>query len=587
MFVSRLVGGVFQTAEEVDAGFAGPSSQPVIAAGSNGLLLVAFINGGGLYVVDRLGVNGGYQSPQLIAGGASNPSLQMSSFGKAYLAFAAAGDGGSDIRVAYYYSGQWALASAPLNAVPGDDAGTGTGRPVVATAGDGIGTVVWGEQGHIYSRKVWYTSPSIVYEQADLPYLSGWTELSSSEPYAAVGGNSSYVDVVFVEKLGAGGSQQSRVLFNQLRGSQYQGVIGNDGLTTPGTDQGADPRVAMAEYGNGLATASQVNSGQVWSSVLTQNGFWYAMYRVDSLPNASAPYPVPSAVGTNTLVVAWQHNPGELLAPDIRARYFTVANGYGPEQVLSDPGYAANASAGLAAGGDINGDVGVAWVQGSGALSAIEVAQLYQPPAAPQPLNSVSYTKNNRPALYWAPPTNSWGPFTYTIYVGGSAVGTTTATSLKAPYALAQGGHNWNVVARNPAGQQSPVASSRIVVDRQPPSVRVSVTGAPGRRVALNIRYTDRPVGHASGVASIVIVWGDGRRSSIAVGQRKAVHVYRRSKTFVIKLMVTDRAGNRTTVVKRVGIGGGVSAPRKGLNVPVQSPAARATRRLGPAAPVG
>ncbi len=423
VFVSRLVGGVFQVPEEVDGGFAGPSSQPVIAAGNGGALLVAFVNSGALYVVDRLSATSGYQAPQLIAGGgASNPSIQMSNFGKAYLAFAA----GANVRVAYYYNGQWQLVSAPLNATPSDGAGSGDGGPVVATAGDGIATVVWGEQGHIFSRRVWYTSPSVVFEQADVPYLAGWTELSSSQPYAAAGGNSSYVDVVFVETLGAGASQQSRVLFNQLRGSQYQGVVGNDGLGTPGTDSGADPRVAMAEYGNGLATAYQVNSGQVWSSVLTQNGFWYGMYRVDSLPNVSPPYPVPSAVGTNSLVVAWQHDPGMLLAPDIRARYFTVANGYGPEVQVSSSGQAANAAQGLATAGDVNGDVAVAWAQGSGTATAIEVAQLYQPSAAPLPRNPVSYTKNNRPTLSWTPPTNSWGPFTYTLFVGSTAVGTTT-----------------------------------------------------------------------------------------------------------------------------------------------------------------
>jgi len=149
---------------QVDAGFAGPSSQPVIAAGNGGTLLVAFVNSGGLYVVDRLNATSGYQGPQLIAGGAAtSPSIQMSNFGKAYLAFAA----GGNIRAAYYSGGQWQLISAPLNGIPNDDAGSGTGRRVVATAGDGIATVVWGEQGHVFARRVWYTSPSVVFAQDD------------------------------------------------------------------------------------------------------------------------------------------------------------------------------------------------------------------------------------------------------------------------------------------------------------------------------------------------------------------------------------------------------------------------------------
>ncbi len=581
VFVSRLVGGVFQAPEEIDAGFAGPSSQPVIAAGSGGMLVVAFINSGGLYVVDRANTFSGYSPPLFLADGASNPAVQMSAFGKAYLAFAQVAGVGSNVRAAYYYNGQWALVSAPLNAVPSDNAGTGTGRPEVATAGDGIATVVWGEESHVFTRRVWYTSPSIVSEQADPSSVSGWSEVSASQPYAAAGGTSSYVDVVFDEQLASGASQQSRVLLNRLRGSSFDGVVGADGLGTPGGDQATDPRVAMAEYGNGVTTSYLESSDQVYSSVLGANGYWDGVARVDSLPNASPPYPVPAVVGVNTLVVGWQHDSG-LLAPDIRARYFTVATGYGPELSLSAPGQAANAAEGLADGGDVNGDVGVAWLQGSGAGSEIEVAQLYQAPEAPQPLHPVSYTRNNRPTLSWSVPTNSWGPFIYTVIVSGVPVGTTTSTSLRVPSALSQGPHNWSVVARNPAGQQSSPGAARIWIDSQRPSVHVRLTGGgkPRAPLTVDVRYIDRPVGRASGVTSIIIRWGDGSNSTIAVGGHTAVHVYRRAGTYVLKVIVTDRAGNRTTIVRRVKIGTGISV-RKGPNVRARSRPPPATRRRG------
>ena len=49
----------------------------------------------------------------------------MTNFGKAYLAFTAAGAGGGhDVRTAYYVGGHWALESAPLNTTPDDDSGT-------------------------------------------------------------------------------------------------------------------------------------------------------------------------------------------------------------------------------------------------------------------------------------------------------------------------------------------------------------------------------------------------------------------------------------------------------------------------------
>ena len=98
----------------------------------------------------------------------------MSTFGKAYLAFTAVGDGGHDVRTAYYFQGQWALGTGPLDANPAAaDAGLGSGRPDVATAGDGTAIVVWGESGHVYARRVLGTSPSIVFEQADPPSIGG------------------------------------------------------------------------------------------------------------------------------------------------------------------------------------------------------------------------------------------------------------------------------------------------------------------------------------------------------------------------------------------------------------------------------
>ena len=169
VFVSRLVDGAFQAPEQVDGGLIGGSSQPVIAAGNGGLLLIAFVNGGQLYVVVRPNASAAYVGPLALANAASNPAIAMTNFGKAYLAFTVASATGHDVRTAYYYNGAWSLAPTALDAFPGDDAGTDTGRPAVAAATDGVGIVAWGEGGHVYTRRVWGASPSVVYEQADVP----------------------------------------------------------------------------------------------------------------------------------------------------------------------------------------------------------------------------------------------------------------------------------------------------------------------------------------------------------------------------------------------------------------------------------
>ena len=150
VFVSSLTNGQFQPPVRVDTGssLAGASSQPVIAAGAGGLLQIAFINGGELYLAQRASSRAAWQAPQAMAAGASNPSIQLNSEdGKAYLAFTAAQDGGDNVLVDYYDDGQWSQATGPVNVIPGDDAGTGSGRPAVAAAGDGIGIVTWGEGG--------------------------------------------------------------------------------------------------------------------------------------------------------------------------------------------------------------------------------------------------------------------------------------------------------------------------------------------------------------------------------------------------------------------------------------------------------
>ncbi len=225
VFVSALAGGRFGAPVQIDAGLPGGSSQPVIAAGNGGLLLIAFVDGGGLYVVQRAGATAPFGAPQPLAVPAADPSLQLSNLGKAYLAFTVPDGAGQDVRSAYWAAGSWSVESAPLNAVSaGDDAGAGDGAPAVATAGDGVAIVAWGEGGHVYTRRVWGSAPSVVDEQADVPSFAGCSELSAGQPAVSSGGDSSYAVVAFQELLQCGALQPTRVLMNRLRGSQYDGA---------------------------------------------------------------------------------------------------------------------------------------------------------------------------------------------------------------------------------------------------------------------------------------------------------------------------------------------------------------------------
>lgn len=563
VFVSRLVGGTFQAPEQVDASLPGPSSQPVIGAGDGGVLLVAFINGGSLYVVGRLGTSMPFGSPSDVFDGASNPALQMTDFGKGYVAFTANDGAGDDVRAAFYDNGAWALEPTPLNAVAADDAGTGSGRPMIAAAGDGVAIVVWGENGHIYSRRVWGTSPSVVYEQADVPSLSGWTEVSAGEPSVASGGDSSYAEVVFHELLSNGSAEQSRVLMNRLHGSVYDGVTQPDGLSTPGASGADQPQVVESDFGHGLVTSARDDSNQLWATILGDNGASESTVRVDSLENSTAPDGTAGMDGFYSGLIAWQHDPGPPGLPEIRVRYFDASTS-GSELVVSSPLLGpTDAAMGLATAGDISGDGAVVWVQGTGSSKVIGAALLYQPPGTVAASKSFQYARTVQPLLAWSPARESWGPVRYAVSVDGTPVADSTATSVSTPSPLTQGAHRWQVTAVNPADLSSTAHAATVFVDTVPPVVQLAFSGRDRAEsvVHIDVSYTDapapEPAADASGIAEVLVRFGDG--TSYRIGHGK-YHVYKRAGRYQVTVIVKDRAGNTTTVVRTLRI---APVPRK------------------------
>lgn len=570
VFLSQLAGS-FQAPRLLDAGLAGPSSQPVIAAGNGGLLVVAFVNNGTLYAVTRPATGSPFSAPRALAGGASNPAIAVTTLGKVYLAFTVSGSGGHDVRCAYYYNGGWGIEAAPLDAAPGDDAGTGAGRPAVAAANDGVGIVVWGEAGHVFSRRVWGTSPSIVYEQADVASLGGWNEVSADQPVIGTGGDSSYAAVAFHEVFASGSRTQSRVLARRLHGSIYEGVAQADGLSTPGPEGADQPQVSVGEYGQGFVTSGRDSSRQVVAMQLGSSDVPGAVGRIDSLQNAGAPDAVPTAAGYHSSLVAWQEDPAAG-SPEIRARYFDKTS-FGPETVLSSPSFGpTNAAGGLLADADIAADVAVAWVQDSGGRPAIVVAQMYQAPGSFGPAARFQYVRSTTPTLSWLPAGERWGPVRYAVKLDGAQIAQTTATSAVVPATLfpaglAQGRHTWSVTATNPAGLSRTMRSAKVFVDTIAPRVRVRLAGKRtlGSAIRLIVRYTDAPSGtprsDTSGIKEVRVKWGDRKSARYGRPAGKS-HVYAKPGTYRITVIVTDRAQNKTQVKTRVRIEKPVKKPK-------------------------
>lgn len=560
VFVSVLAGGVFGPPTEIDGALTASSSEPVIAAGPGGLLAVAFINGGQLFVAQQQPGSTGLSAPLALAGGALNPAISMSNFGKAYVAFTVADGGGYDVRAAYYWRGTWSLESAPLNVTPADDAGTGAGRPAVTTSGDGIAIVAWGEAGGIYTRRVWGTNPSVVDEQAD-GALAGCTEISADEPAVGTGGDSSYAAVAFHEQLFCGGQRVSRVLMNRLRGSAYDGLTEADGGASAG--DGADaPQVAVGEYGDGLVTSQRTASDVIVADALGDNETPGSISQIDGTPNSSAPINVPAFAGLRAVFVAWQQDPGGAGLPEIRLRYSPGGEGLGPEMVVSSPAQGpTDAAAGLAADGDASGQVAAAWVQGATDAPQIVVAQLYQPPGGLSLLTRKQYVRTSTPRLRWTAPRSGWGPFKFSLSLDGNQLTATGATSTQVPSPLPDGPHSYQIVATNPAGQQSQTGLGTVFVDTTPPVAALRLSGKPvvGGVVRARLGYRDlppvgSPAADASGVASVKLSWGRRAVVTIRPGERRAGHVFARPGRYVVTLTVTDRAGNVTRATVRVNV---------------------------------
>ena len=561
VFVSRLLGGAFQTPVQIDAGLPGPSAQPVIAAGQGGLLLAAFINGGQLYEVSAATSATALGAPAALYAAAANPSLSVSNFGKGYLAFTATdGAGGGDVRTAFYFQGQWALETAPLDGVPADGAGIGAGRPQVVAAGDGVAIVAWGESGHIFTRRVTGTTPSVVDEEADAPAFAGWQEVSASDPVIAAGGDSTYAAVSFVERLSNGSARQSRVLIDRLHGSQYDGIVSGDGTSNGAPEGAAQPAVADTEYGQGFETSTLGVSHELFETTLATNDSPQGTFRVDSLPNSGMPDAAPANAGLVSTFVAWQQDPGVAGLPEIRMRYAPDGVDLNPEQIISSPALGpTDADRGLVTAGDVSGDAAIAWVQGTGAASQIVAAQLFQTPGGFVAVRAFSYSTTPVPVLAWTGAAELWGSPQYTLRIDGSPVATTTATQAGPPLALANGRHSYLVTATNLAGLSTNDKLATVFVDTVAPQLSVRVTGTRivKSRLRLQVGYADDPPAGlppsaASGVATVAVNWGDGvvdriRRSS-------ASHVFTRTRRYIVTVVAVDRAANRTAVVTKVRI---------------------------------
>jgi hypothetical protein len=535
IFVSRLVNGAFQPPEQVDAGLGGAGAQPVVAASDGGRLVVAFVSGGGIFSVVRPAGAPGYAAIQQIAAAGSDPSVAMSINGVAYLTWTSNGDVGA---------ARLERNGAAFNGVPGvldinpaATAGTGTGRSKVAVAADGIATVVWGESGHVYARRIFElrlsTAPQDLGDGADEP------DISSED-------DSSFAWAVF--------RQNGVAVARRLVGSQFDPPLPLE------TAEGAEsPRVAINGRGVGYAGIGGTSTNGAYGAVLKDDVFNPGLVIGGGF--GVAPAPVPAVAESGDGLIAFQQGDASG-GHSIHARPYDyvpasrVVTAPGPDATLSNPALGpTDASRGLLASADRAGDVAVAFVQGQGAGSQIVVGSFDRAPGAFRANTTTKWRNFVRTPLKWGTSFELWGPLTYQVQVDGVTVAQTTSTGVTVPTPIKDGVHRWRVVAIDRRGQATATPVRNLREDATPPKVSFKLSGSRkrGKLLKIAVKATDASgtKAKASGLKFVRISFGDGSR---AIAAKKAAHRYGRSGHRTVSVSAGDNAGNVITVKRRITV---------------------------------
>jgi hypothetical protein len=535
VFVSRLADGAFQPPEQVDAALGGAGSQPVVAASDGGRLVVAFVSGGGVFSAVRPAGAPGFAGLQQIAAAGSDPDVAMSINGVAYLTWTTNGD----VNAARLERNGTAFNGVPgaLDINQAAVAGTATGRSKVAVAADGIATVVWGESGHVYARRIFElrlsTAPQDLGENADEP------DISSED-------DSSFAWAVFRQNGGA--------VARRLVGSQFDPPVPIEGA------EGAEsPRVAINGRGVGYAGIGGTGTLGAYGAVLKDDTFNPGLVIGGGF--GVAPAPVPAVAESGDGLIAFQQ--GDAAGGrSIHARPYDYVPASrevtppGPDATLSNPAYGlTDASRGLLASADRAGDVAVAFVQGDGDTRLIMAGSFDRAPGAFRGSTTTKWRKFGRPPLKWGTSFELWGPLTYQVQIDGVPVAQTTSTGVTVPTRVADGVHRWRVVAIDRRGQATATPTRNLRVDATPPKVTFRLTGSRRRGAAarVTVKATDASgtKAKASGLKNVHISFGDGSRR--VVGTR-AIHGWARSGRVTVRVSASDNAGNTVSVTRRVTI---------------------------------
>jgi hypothetical protein len=584
VFVARYIGGEWRPPMRVDFEQPFAASWPRIGAAEGGQLVVIwatpFATEKELPVDELLGSTLGAGSstfgpaqlidPDIRDGTGTTPDLAMSSTGKADLVYRVInnslaqtqtvprlrpGDVVGDVRVAHYNGETWSRLGA-VNRNPGVSMRppTRANAPQIAIGPTGNGVVVWQEPdidgvARIWARRLFgstldYTLP------VSAPTFSGAPIAQDADAPSAAISRLGQAEVAYRQAVGPGSPLPGpRIFLNTLP----------DGESASGAQFEGAKVIDSAVSGGGSATVGppsiDIDDKRDLRLLYDSNGTPRVIQGNDLGLSGALPLEKPRFAGSE-LFAASVMNPA---GGGVSAWPSTDAKGNEAVAVREDfpGGGVQTALLSGGAGGPVGelgvarsglGDGVVAFLQGPLGNAAVVAIRASAPPA--QFVMSVpnGWVKPSHAIVSWQAAPSANGPLTYQVVLDGRPLATPVGPfELRLdPRRIGDGPHRVQLLASDSDGQATLTPSSALLVDGQPPSVKIS-RALGGRGVS--VRISDP----FSGVNArrVSVTFGDG---SSAQGHARFRHSYVRAGVYRVVVRATDRLGNRGLVRQLVSV---------------------------------
>ena len=568
VFVSRFDGRAWSAPLRVDAGQEFDSSWPRIAAANRGRLLVTWVQEFGVGT-DRLfsatldpGATA-FQAPVPVdfnVGEATSsfPDLAINAGGQAYIAYLVVTDtspanppgyAGAAVRVARYNNRLWSQLGGPVNRNPAAPLRlpTAVSGPQVGVDANGNGVVAWQEPDEefvdrIWARRLFGANPGIPLAVSPSSWEGGPVR-GPADAFALDVSGFGQAAVALRQQPGQSGKLTApRVFVNEMpdafaagaaafKGSRLVDGGNLGGLGPPSI--GVEPNGAfVAGLGSGPSTLLAAGDLETVAPVT----------RLDQGGSSVAGDPLVDLAETGASIAAWREQRGGSGLVAVQERR---SDGVIDPATLSAP--RGGTVGGLRMGGSGLGDAIVAWTQGMGAATQVAAAVIDAPPDPFFVQTPNGWRRQAKIAIHWAAAINAIGGLTYSVSVDDEPVGKPTRrlfARLRSAR-LGNGRHRIQVFAIDEAGQETGSRNAVLLIDRRAPRVEVK---RQGRRLAVVV--SDGPRRETSGVkgSALRVSFGDGRRS------RALRHRYKRRGTYTVTVTARDRAGNATTLERKVRI---------------------------------